>query len=136
MPVRISPVPALAIPGLPVGLMYTDPSGDATIVRKPFSTTYVFRSFAKSEATSIRLPFTYSMSLLIKRAISPGWGVNTAPPRSPSKPASAFKPSASITSCVRHSDPTRRTNALVSGNVVRPGPIATTVLFFVSCDID
>jgi len=40
IPVSTSPEPPVAIPGLPVGLMYTTPSGVATSVRYPFRITY------------------------------------------------------------------------------------------------
>ena len=40
MPVSTSPVPPVAMPGLPVGLMNTLPSGVAISVRCPLSTTY------------------------------------------------------------------------------------------------
>ncbi len=39
IPVSTSPVPPVAMPGLPVELMNTRPSGDATTVPAPFSTS-------------------------------------------------------------------------------------------------
>ena len=42
IPASTSPLPPLARPGLPVGLTQTRPSGAATTVRAPFSTTTAF----------------------------------------------------------------------------------------------
>ena len=48
MPVSTSPMPPVAMPGLPVGFTNTRPSGVATIVRCPLSTTYSWWVSAKS----------------------------------------------------------------------------------------
>src|SRR2546430_4504466 len=40
IPARTSPMPPLAMPGLPVGFTFTCPSGSATSVWWPFSTGY------------------------------------------------------------------------------------------------
>ena len=48
MPVKMSPVPPVAIPGLPVGLTHAVPSGSATMVRLPLSTRMRWRRRAKS----------------------------------------------------------------------------------------
>ena len=54
MPVNTSPVPAVAMPGLPVGQIATAPSGRAMTVRAPFKTTNTPRSRAKRAAVPIR----------------------------------------------------------------------------------
>ena len=58
MPVKTSPVPAVAMPGLPVGQMATSPSGRAMTVRAPFKTTNTPRSRANRLAVPIRSALT------------------------------------------------------------------------------
>ena len=54
MPVRISPVPPVAMPGLPVVFTQASPSGCATSVRWPLSTTIHSCSRANLRATPRR----------------------------------------------------------------------------------
>ncbi len=55
MPVSTSPVPPLARPGLPVGLMKTSPDGIAMTDAAPLRTTLTFRLTARLRATSRRV---------------------------------------------------------------------------------
>ena len=61
MPVSTSPVPPVAIPGLPVGLMAMSPDGLAITVRCPLSTTCTWWVAANSPAISTRLACTSSI---------------------------------------------------------------------------
>ena len=93
-PVRMSPVPPVAMAGLPVGLIHTRPSGKAIRVRWPLSTRQTWRSSAKSRgAGGARRPRSRRTVLPVSRAISPGCGVRTRsrPPVDHFVPASAFR---------------------------------------------
>ena len=78
MPVRMSPVPPVAIPGLPVVLTQASPSGRTTSVRCPLSTTINSCSRANFRATPNRSFCTSATLDPASRAISPGCGVITS----------------------------------------------------------
>jgi len=71
-PERTSPVPPVAMPGLPVGLTQAAPSGRAMTVRCPLSTTTAPDSTAKARAVSSRRRCTSLVEAPTSRAISPG----------------------------------------------------------------
>ena len=95
-------MPPLAMPGLPVGLMHTRPSGAPITVRAPLSTRSPRRA-ARERARSSRCdrPAPSSIVAPSMRAISPGMRRETRGParrRSRSRcPASALSASASTT---------------------------------------
>src|SRR5271157_3853473 len=137
IPVRISPVPPVAIPGFPVGFTHADPSGSAMTVRLPFNTSTSLCSRAKVRATFNRSACTALVEIPASRAISPGCGVSTSarvlPSSSSVLPSNAFSPSASITSGDFSVRTVSRTNSTVSGCLPIPGPIATTVMVEANC---
>ena len=53
IPVNTSPIPAVAIPGLPVELIHTSPFGIAIIVGAPLDTRVTSCCFANSSAAEI-----------------------------------------------------------------------------------
>src|SRR5581483_5480803 len=71
IPVRTSPEPAVAIPGLPWAQMALRPSGSATTVWAPFSTTQAPNRCAARTAASIRSERTRSVSSPVRRPNSP-----------------------------------------------------------------
>src|SRR5215831_953836 len=77
IPESTSPVPPVAMPGLPVGFTRTCPFGSATTERAPLSTTTARWVRAKAVAVAIRCVWTSATVLPARRAISPGWGVRT-----------------------------------------------------------
>src|ERR1039457_4052515 len=136
MPVRMSPVPPVAMPGLPVGLTHAVPSGSATMVRLPFSTSTSRCSRAKLRATLSRSACNALMVIPASRDISPGWGVSTSGRSWPSSrsvwPSKALSPSASMTIGILVWRTAWWTNCAVSGSRPIPGPRATTVIVFAS----
>ena len=78
IPVRMSPVPPVDIPGLPVVLTQTSPLGCTTSVRFPLSTTITSCSRANCRATPSRSFCTSAVEHPASRAISPGCGVITS----------------------------------------------------------
>ena len=124
-PDSTSPLPPLAMPQLPVVFIRHRPSGPATTVPGPFSTTTAPDRRAKSSAAAVR-PWDRSPPT---RRNSPSWGVSTVTrPRRRSHssicPASAFMPSASSTSGWGRSI-SRRTSASVCQPRPRPQPSST-----------
>ena len=118
-PVRMSPVPPVAMAGEPVGLIHTRPSGKAITVRLPFSTRHdlvgPWRTRARCRRDPPGLP---RPSCLSGAAISPGCGVSTrslaAARPAPSRPAHLthpHRPPSAAPSPHRHA----RTMATVSG---------------------
>ena len=78
IPVRISPVPPVDIPGLPVVFTHASLSDCTTRVRCPFSTTINSCSRANFRATPNRSCCTSAIVHPTRRAISPGCGVITS----------------------------------------------------------
>ena len=78
IPVRISPVPPVAMPGLPVVFTQASPSAATTSVRCPFSTRIRSCSRANFRAVSQPIFCTSAMVHPARRAISPGCGVITS----------------------------------------------------------
>ena len=76
-PVRTSPLPPLAMPGLPEVLTAMRPSGWATRVRAPLSTRMTPWRAAKPRAMPRRSSWTSAVVRPARRAISPGCGVRT-----------------------------------------------------------
>lgn len=68
-----SPVPALAKPALPVGLVWQRPSGCDTSECEPLSTQITLGCWANPKANA--LLWWCSTGLDHRRAASPGWGV-------------------------------------------------------------
>lgn len=99
-----SPLPPRARPGFPVGFVHTRPSGAATTVRQPLSTTTAFHFSAYWQAVFSRSALICATESPVSRAISPGCGVTISSPAgcgsvlpSASSCAAAFRPSASST---------------------------------------
>src|SRR5438034_96315 len=133
-PDNTSPVPPVAMPGLPVGFTAARPSARATIVRWPFKSTTAPVSIANARAVSSLRRCTSEALDDTSRAISPGWGVTTVgaerrsaslAPFSRADGARAFKPSASTSSGVGHRRTSSRTNDRVPASWPRPGPRTT-----------
>ena len=102
MPVKTSPVPAVAMPGFPVGQMAASPSGRAMTVRAPFKTMNTPRSLANRLAVPMRSALTLCVvASTSSRAISPGCGVRMGgvvhSVSSEARPAKALSASASRT---------------------------------------
>src|SRR5207253_10041952 len=68
MPVRTSPVPAVAIPGFPAAQMALDPSGSAITVCAPLSATQPPKRCAARTADSTRSERARSVSSPVRRA--------------------------------------------------------------------
>ena len=102
MPPRTSPMPPLAMPGLPVGFTFTWPSGSAISVWNPLRTTMQPVARAASRAASMRCALMSFAVVPRMRASSPGCGVMTRGRRSgfssSARPAKAFSAEASMTS--------------------------------------
>src|SRR5579872_1313213 len=100
-PVRISPLPPFAMPGLPVIFTAMRPSGWAISVRQPLRTSVTLWRLANSRARGSRLAWTCFVLMPVRRAISPGWGVRTMVRPDPSIRsgwlARMFRASASMT---------------------------------------
>ena len=129
-PVSTSPMPAVAIPGFPVGFTVACPSGEAVTVGAPLSTTTERQRCAHSRAASMRRASRAGTATPVSRAISPKCGVSTRAPgprvSGSGFPAKAFRPSASMTSGRSHSATTRRASSAASRCRDRPEPRATT----------
>ena len=104
IPASTSPLPPRARPGLPVEFVHTRPSGAATTVRQPLSTTTAFHFSAYWQAVFSRSALICATESPVSRAISPGCGVTISSPAgcgsvlpSASSCAAAFRPSASST---------------------------------------
>jgi hypothetical protein len=76
MPVSTSPMPALAMPGLPDALTHQRPSGDAITVPLPFSATHALNRAATRFAAAIRSDCTSATVASRSRAHSAGCGVS------------------------------------------------------------
>ena len=72
IPARASPLPPRERPGLPVVLTQQRPSGAATTVPAPFSTTTAFHSRAKRQAAPSRSAARTEVERPVSRDISPG----------------------------------------------------------------
>ena len=72
IPASTSPLPPLAMPGLPVGFTAQRPSGAATTVAAPFSATTAPVSLAFCRAAPSRSDWISGMVSSHSRAISPG----------------------------------------------------------------
>ena len=100
-PVSTSPVPPVAIPGLPVGLMCASPSGVATMVGAPFRTVVAPTQEANFRARAMGSRCISAMLHSVRRANSPMCGVSTrgvSQARIASRsPARALSASASMT---------------------------------------
>ena len=72
IPASTSPLPPLAMPGLPVGFTAQRPSGAATTVAAPFSATTAPVSLAFCRAAPNRSAWISGMVSSHSRAISPG----------------------------------------------------------------
>ncbi|MNC85239.1 hypothetical protein D3C83_08290 [compost metagenome] len=77
MPVSTSPIPALAMPGLPDVLICQVPSGAAQMLPVPLSTTKLPKVFARASAAATRSFCTSRVLLPSNRAASAGWGVSS-----------------------------------------------------------
>ena len=143
MPASTSPLPPRERPGLPVGFTRTRPSGAATTVRAPLSTTTAFHACAYRRAVPSRSALICDADRPVSRAISPGWGVTISSPAgcgkvafSASSRAAAFRPSASSTALPAKPGKSCCTRACVSAARAalwavppRPGPSSRTVAF-------
>ena len=125
-------MPAVAMPGLPVGLIVASPVGEATTVGAPFITSTAPHSSAKRRAMSSRDSSSAAGVKPVNRPISPRCGVSTsgahlrAASRRSARPANASSPSASSTTGDGDSATTRRASSADSAVRERPGPSATT----------
>ena len=72
IPASTSPLPPRERPGLPVGFTRTRPSGAATTVRAPLSTTTAFHACAYRRAVPSRSALICDAARPVSRAISPG----------------------------------------------------------------
>src|SRR6266545_3714588 len=129
MPVRTSPEPPLAMPGLPVGLMKTRPSGPPITVPAPLSASATRCRAQNVRTVSSRSACTSATVAPSILPISPGWGVSARGPAARSSrsrcPPSALRASASITIGRSTSATSPRISSWVSGSSERPGPSAT-----------
>ena len=141
IPESASPIPGVAIPGLPLELTVTLPLASATTERAPFSSTLAPVSLASFVATPIRFVLISAALEPSSRAISPGCGVSTIGPAAPAafagpSAARAFNPSASI-SIGRVGDAPSRSNhvrrSLVSSFIPAPGPKTIALLPAIRC---
>ena len=128
MPVSTSPLPAVAMPGLPPRHTALSMPAAAINVPAPFSTA-VTPPVANRVAASGRLACTEAVLWPNSRPASPGCGVTTAPSGralTPGPSASTFRPSASTTSGLPAS---RHAASSSSAQVPRPspGPTATAL---------
>src|ERR1039458_7099648 len=134
IPVRMSPLPPFAIAGFPLVFTATRPSGCATSVRHPFSTSVSLCSVANRRASPTRSASTSFTVIPASRAISPGCGVSTmvrpVPSSKSARPANAFSASASTTIASLQSATNPRTNSGVVPSRPNPGPTATTLIPF------
>ena len=128
MPVRTSPVPAVADQASSATKTSTPASGEATIVSAPLSRqTQPKRSAARRTASS-RCAFTHADSSPSSRASSPACGVSTA--RGPHSPGSSScsASASSTTACAPAASSSARSDA-ASPLRPRPGPIARAAAF-------
>ena len=126
-----------------MGFTHTRPSGLATTVRAPFSTTTAFHALAYRRAMPARSLASAAAERPVRRAISPGCGVTTNSPAgcgkglpSASSWAAAFRPSASNTAAPAKPGSSCCTSVRVSvaraalcAVPPRPGPSSNTVAF-------
>src|SRR5690606_20753776 len=125
-PVSRSPMPPVAIPGLPASIRAMRPSGAATRVPAPFSTTTASKLLARARADASRPSWTSAVVMPISRAASPGCGVRIASPTARGCSASRF--SASASSTIGFAVPRAAcSNPRAQSPRPSPGPIATTV---------
>src|SRR5262249_56216673 len=83
IPVSTSPIPALAIPGLPDVLICHTPSGAAQMLPVPLSTTRLLNVPASFSAAATRSSCTSRVEIPRSRAASAGGGGSTGGPRRP-----------------------------------------------------
>ena len=128
VPVRTSPVPAVASDGGPKPQTSTPSPGAATIVSAPFSRqTQPKRSTARA-AASRRCASTHDGSTPSRPASSPECGVSTVG-ASRSNGSSSNSASASTTAGSSVSTSSRRTSSRRASSRPRPGPIASAPAF-------
>ena len=128
MPASTSPLPPLAIPGLPARSTAVSPSGNAQTVSGPLRTTVQPCAAAKADAASA-LP---AASAPASRANSPSCGVRTMGARArlstATSCATAKSASASSTSGVSERKTTACTSAVSAAFRPKPGPSTHTSL--------
>ena len=140
-PVRTSPLPAVAIPGFPVGFSQVRASSPEPWIRvpAPFSRSTAGKAFVNSATVFNRSRFTSSGVLPISRPISPGWGVSTRGAFRPFTISGSFAarliPSASRTMGFSIPFNSFRTSSAVSGAFPSPGPTARASYCFISSSI-
>lgn len=141
IPESASPIPGVAIPGLPLEFTVTLPLASAITEHAPLSSTVARVSSASFRAAPIRFALTSAALEPSRRAISPGCGVITSGPAAPAafagpSAARAFKPSASI-SIGRSGDAPSRSSqvrrSLVSSFIPTPGPKTIALLPAIRC---
>ena len=129
MPANTSPLPPLAMPGLPTRSTAASPSGNAQTVSGPLRTTVQPCRTAKSDAASA-LPV---LSGPARRANSPSCGVSTMGARARSSTAASCATAKSASASSTSGGPDCITTACPSAVSVsfrpRPGPSTHTSLF-------
>ena len=128
IPVRTSPLPPLASPGLPEALYLSLPSGCAATETAPLSRTMHPNAFAVFSANPAGSRSTSSIDFPVRRAISPGCGVSTCRRESSffNSLSRLFSPSASITAGFPH-ESTARSFCLIDASPPDPQPMPKAV---------